>query len=211
MRWAEYADAARGLAEVRGGEAERQARVAERAAAGRSAVEQLRQRLIAQGEHLVGMATRLREPRPSIDGVARSGLTDLDEALRRAWEAVGQADTEARRAEERGNQPALFPGMSTTGRNALVYLAATAVAWLASCGLYVNSPDGEAPVGLLAWSVCGLPALAFFGGYLTIAVFGRPRMQLGGTATHSVRLGGLICFGGMWVGWMLFLAATSLV
>ncbi|MFC7548006.1 hypothetical protein [Plantactinospora sp. GCM10030261] len=212
MRWSEYADAARGLAAIRAEEGARRAAVGKRTADGRAAVEQLRQRLTAQRDYLAGLATRLGEPPPSFEGVARAGLTDVDEALRRAWQAVEQADVEARRAEDRGNQPALLPGMSTTGRNVLVYAAATFVAWLVSLGLYVFSPDaGTGSVGLLAWSLCGLPAVAFFAGYTTIAVFGRPRLRPGATASHSVRLGGLICFVGMWAGWVLFLAATSLL
>lgn len=212
MQWSEYADAARGLAGVRAEEAARRARVGERATGGRSAVEQLRQRLTAQRDYLAGLAVRLREPRPSFDGVSRTGLTDADEAVRRAWQAVEQADVEARLAEDRGSQPVLFPGMSTTGRNVLVYAAATLLAWAVSCGLFTFSPEaGSGSVGLLAWSLCGLPAMAFFAGYFTIAIFGRPRMQTAGTAAHSVRLGGLICFVGMWVGWVLFLAATSLI
>lgn len=212
MRWAEYADAARGLADVRDREALRHARVAERAAVGLAAVDRLRQRIAAQRGHLAGLAVRLGEPRPSFEGVARSGLADVDEALRRAWQAVEQADAEARRAADRASQPALLPGMSPAGRNALVYAAATLVAWLASCGLYAFSPEaGSASVGLLAWSLCGLPGLAFSAGYLTIAVFGSPRMPAAGKAHHSVRLGGVICFGGMWFGWMLFLAGASLI
>lgn len=212
VRWAEYTDAARGLAEVRGGEAARRARAAERMTGVRSAVDRLRQRLAAQREHLAGQGVRLREPRPSFEGVARTGLTDAEEAVRRAWQAVEQADAEARRAEERANQPALFPGMSTTGRNSLVYAAATLVAWLASCGLYAFSPQaGAGSVGLLMWSLCGLPALAFFAGYATIAVFGRPRTQSSAQTSHSVRLGGLICFGGMWLGWVLVVAAASMI
>jgi hypothetical protein len=200
------------LAAVRDREAARQAGATERTGQARADVEQLQRRLTAQRDYLTDVAARLGEPRPSFDGVAPTGLTDIAEAIRRGWDAVTQADGELRQAEQRGNQPTLLPGMSTTGRNAVVYAAATFLALLVSCGLYSVSPQaGVASVGLLAWSLCGLPAVAFFGGYLIIAVFGRPRLQTTTKASHSVRLGGLICFVGMWGGWIAFLITTSLL
>ncbi|SDT61016.1 hypothetical protein [Actinoplanes derwentensis] len=121
MRWAEYTESASRLADARDQEAARTAQVQQRAAAGRAGVEKLKCRLSVQGDHLLGLSQRLREPHPSFGGVARTGLPDPDEALRHAWEAVDQADVEARRAEERGLRPALFPTVSPTGRNVLVY------------------------------------------------------------------------------------------
>ncbi|MET8153297.1 hypothetical protein ACIBSW_19305 [Actinoplanes sp. NPDC049668] len=212
MRWDEYAEASRRLAELRGRESSRQAQTQQRVAAGRASVEQLRKRLDAQADHLVGLSTRLREATPATGGVARTGLTDLDEAVRQAWEAIGQADTEARQAEERATRPALLPGMSPTGRGVLVYATATTVMWLVSCGLFTLSPDsGGTSAGLLLWSLCGLPAIAFFGGYLTLAIFGRSRVEPAGQDRYSKRLGGLICFLGMLLGWILYVAISALL
>jgi hypothetical protein len=210
VRWAEYAEASRQLAEVRGQEAARQSQAEQRATAGRSAVEQLTRRLTAQRDRLDSVATRLREPKPSLDGAARTGLTDPDEAIRRAVQAIEQADAEVRRAEERGTRPVLFPAMSARGRNALVYSMAAFGMWLVSCGLYSFSP-GSASIGLLLWSVFGLPAIAFFAGYVVISIFGRPREQPLGQVDHSKRLGGLICFGGMAGAWIVFLAAAAIL
>lgn len=212
MRWAEYAEASRRLAEVRGQEAARQAQAEQRAAAGRVAVEQLERRLAAQREHLIGLATQLREPKPSLDGAARTGVTKPDEAIRKAMQAIDQADAEARRAEERGMRPVLFPLMSTRGRNGLVYSVASFGMWLVSCGLYsFRSEPGSAPAGLLLWSIFGLPAIAFFAGYVVISIFGRPRTQPLGEVDRSNRLGGWICFGGMLGGWIVFLVAAALL
>jgi len=212
MRWDEYVEASRRLAELRGQESLRQAQTQQRVAAGRASVEQLRERLDAQADHLVGLSARLREATPATGDVARTGLMDLDEAVRHAWEAIGQADTAARQAEERGMRPVLLPGISPTGRSVLVYGAATAVMWLVSCGLFTFSPQsGGASVGLLLWSICGLPAIAFFGGFLTLAIFGRARVQSAGQDHYSKRLGGLICFVGMSVGWILFVAVSALL
>jgi hypothetical protein len=212
VRWAEYAEASRRLAEIAGQEAARQSESQQRAVAGRAAVEQLQRRLAAQRDHLAEIAVRLREPPPPLDGAARTGLADADEAIRRAAQAINQADAEARQAEERGMRPALFPTMSTNGRNALVYSAAAFGMWLVSCGLYsFSSRSGSAPIGLLLWSMCGLPAIAFFAGYVVISVFGRARVQSLGQVHHSARLGGLICVGGMFGAWIVFLAATALL
>jgi multidrug efflux pump subunit AcrA (membrane-fusion protein) len=210
VRWAEYAEASRRLAEIRGQEQTRQSHAQQRAAAGRAAVEQLQRRLAAQRDHLAGVATRLGEPQPHLDGTARTGLTDPDEAIRRAVQAIDQADVEARQAEERGMRPVLLPTMSTKGRNGLVYAAAAFGMWLVSCGLYsFSSRSGSASIGLLLWSLCGLPAMAFFAAYVVISIFGRAKVQSLGQVDHSARLGGLICFGGMLGAWIVFLAATA--
>jgi hypothetical protein len=210
MRWAEYAEASRRLAEIRDQEEARQSHAQQRAAAGRTAVEQLQRRLAAQRDHLAGVATRLGEPQPRLDGAARTGLTDAEEAIRRAVRAIDQADAEVRQAEERGLRPVLLPAMSTKGRNALVYSVAAFGMWLISCGLYSFSPrSGSASIGLLLWSMFGLPAMAFFAGYVVISIFGRAKLQSLGQVDHSTRLGGLICFGGMLGAWVVFLAATA--
>lgn len=210
MRWAEYADASRRLAEIRGQEEMRQSRAQQRAAAGRAAVEQLQRRLAAQRDHLVGVAMRLGESQLQLDGATRTGLTDPDEAIRRAVKAIDQADAEARQAEERGMRPVLLPTMSTKGRNALVYSVAAFGMWLVSCGLYsFGSRSGSASIGPLLWSMCGLPSIAFFAGYMVISIFGRAKVQSLGQADHSARLGGLICFGGMLGAWVVFLSATA--
>jgi hypothetical protein len=109
MSWAECAEVSRRLADVRGQEAARQTQSHQQAASGRATVEQLKRRLSAQRDHLAGVAMGLGEPQPSFDGAARTGLNDVDEAIRRAWSTIDQADAEARQSEERGMRPVLFP------------------------------------------------------------------------------------------------------
>ncbi|GIF37460.1 hypothetical protein [Actinoplanes xinjiangensis] len=211
MRWPEYADLARQLADARSQEEARSTQVRQRALTGRAEVDKLKRRLNVQGEHLPALAQRLREPHPSFGGTARTGLNDVDEALRRAWDAVNQADVEARKAEERGMRPALFPTMSPVGRNALIYSVAAFCTWLVACGLFILAPSDGASAGTLLWSMCGLPAIAYFAAYIVISVFGRPRAQSLGDVEHSARLGGLICFGGSFLAWILVLAVTALI
>jgi hypothetical protein len=211
MNWPEYAEACRALSDVRLREAERNAGVAERTGTGRTSLAQLRQRLDAQYEYLTGLAVRLREPKPAFDPAARAGLTDPDEAVRRGWEAVERADDRARQADQRALRPAFLPGASARVRNAVVYAGATLVAALLSAGLWELNPNGRAghiPLSLLPWSLCGLPALAFFAGYFTIASFGRARIQQTEKPERSALLGGLICLFGLWLSLILIIAAT---
>jgi hypothetical protein len=173
-------------------------------------VEQLQQRLTAQGERLMSLASRLRESAPALGGTTPTGLADLDEALRRGWDALGHADAEARQAEERAQQPTLLPGLPETGRNVLVYSAAALLATLASCGLWqaADTTGGKIPLSLVPWQLCGLPAMAFFAGYIVLVVVGRPRIDSGRKVNRSAVLGGVICFVGIWLAWGCLIAAT---
>ncbi|GAA4693998.1 hypothetical protein [Phytohabitans rumicis] len=76
---------------------------------------------------------------------------------------------------------------------------------LAQAALFAFAP--ETSVGVAVWSLCGLPAMAFFAGYLTITLAGQPRV--GGRYPANARLGGLICFIGMPLGWVLLIAASQ--
>ncbi|GIF09159.1 hypothetical protein [Actinoplanes siamensis] len=209
MQWAEYTELSRRLADLQSREAVRKEDLQQRVSAARAAVDQLQRRLVVQREHLLGLGQRLREPQPALDGVTNTGLNDLDEAVRRAREALDQADAEARQAEERGMRPVLLPSMSPTGRNVLVYSASTLAMWLVACGL--SSLASNRSAGLVLWSLCGLPALAFFAGYIVISVFARPRMQTLNQVDHMVRIGGLICVLGTVACWLVLLVVTALL
>ena len=58
-----------------------------------------------------------------------------------------------------------------------------------------------------AWSLCGLPALAFFGGYITVSTLGQPRV--GAEHPKQAKLGGAICFGGMLLAWIGLVAVLQ--
>ncbi|MEN3307773.1 MAG: hypothetical protein V7603_3975 [Micromonosporaceae bacterium] len=218
--WVEYAEAAQRLAEVRRGEERRLATGQERAAGMRAAADQLRRRLDAQRAHLLNVARTLRLAEPSFGEAGRGGLTDADEAARAAWEAVKEADRAATEAANRGHQAGFLPGVPPTLRNAAVYAGTTALLAVVSVGLVLfgaRSQDRQIPTWTMPWSLCGLPAVAFFAGYFIIVNFAHPRVadEPVGTApqsgrgrrtgrpkrTASVRLGGLICLLGMWLAW----------
>jgi hypothetical protein len=107
-----------------------------------------------------------------------------------------------------------MPNLSVAGRNAVVYAAATLIALQVSCGLYLTAPEvGSAALAMLVTSLCGLPLLAFGLGYATIATWGTPRRPPEGTTLrwHAPKLGGLMTFGGVWLGWALLLLVAALL
>ncbi|HKS99919.1 MAG TPA: hypothetical protein VJT31_10345 [Rugosimonospora sp.] len=208
MNWVEYTEAAQRLAEVRRQEGERQAGVQERTGGLRTESDRLKHRLTGQRNRLLELAQELRLTAPALGEVPRSGLADTDEAVRRAWEAVEQADGAMHQTRERATRPTLLPGMQPVARNALVYASTTALFAIVSCGLVIfgtsrSLTSGRSPLWTAPWSLCGLPALAFFAGYFIVANFGRPRVDTGQPHNRSVRLGGLICFAGMWLIWLI--------
>jgi hypothetical protein len=207
VSWAEYTRAARELADVR---RSTEAAAADRASVARTAgddIDRLTTHLEAQREYLVSLAKKLKLPEPYVGTADRSSITDVAEALHRAADAANAAETEARRAERAGSRPLLLPDASPTARNALIYGSWAFTAWLLQCGLVTFSPTND--FGVLAWSLCGLPALAFFGGYITVSTLGQPRV--GAEHPKQARLGGAICFGGMLLAWVGLVALLQFV
>lgn len=207
MSWAEYTRAARELADLRRAD---ESAAADRASVVRTAgddVDRLTTHLDAQREYLVSLSKKLKLPEPWIGPADRSPVTDVAQALHRAADAANAAETEARRAERAGSRPLLLPDASPTARNALIYGGWGFAAWLLQCGLVTFSPSND--FGVLAWSLCGLPALAFFGGYITVSTLGQPRV--GAEYPKQARLGGAICFGGMLLAWVGLVALLQFI
>ncbi len=207
MSWAEYTRAARELADLRRAT---EAAAADRASVARTAgedIDRLTTHLEAQRDYLLALAKKLKLPEPYVGTAGRSSVTDVAEALHRAADAANAAETEARRAERAGSRPLLLPDASPTARNSLIYGSWAFAAWLLQCGLVTFSPTND--FGVLAWSLCGLPALAFFGGYITVSTLGQPRV--GAEHPKQARLGGAICFGGMLLAWVGLVALLQFV
>lgn len=208
-QWAAYTDAAQQISALMRAEQDRTTQQAATTRTGQAGVDRLTHRLAAQRQHLTQLAGALRLPAPHFGGAVPSPVTDPGEALHRAVTAADAADTAAREAHRRGAQPPLLPGLTPLGRNLVVYAAAALLGTIASMLMFLVNPDtefGRIPWQLVPWSLCGFPALAFFAGYLTINLAGQPR--IGDGVTKSVRAGGVICFIGMPIMWLIFIAAT---
>jgi hypothetical protein len=205
MSWAEYTEAARELAELRRADA---AVHAERTAVARTAqddIAALAERLAAQQANFTTLAETLRLPPPWFGAANRSPVTDLAKALHLAEDAADASDVEARAADQAGTRPPLLPNLSPTGRNTVIYAGWALVGWFLQCGLVAFGPETD--VGAIIWSLCGIPAVAFFAGYFTVATLGQPRV--GGEYPKNIRLGGAICFLGMPVAWLALIAAFA--
>jgi hypothetical protein len=202
VSWAEYTRAARELADLRRAD---DSAAADRAAAARTAgddLDRLTTYLETQREYLLDLARKLKLPEPWIGPGSRSPVTDVAQALHRAADASNAAEAEARKAERAASRPILLPDASPTVRNVAIYSAWAFAAWLLQCGLSTFTAAND--FGALAWSLCGIPAVAFFGGYLTVSTLGQPRV--GADHPKQVRLGGVICFGGLALAWIATIA-----
>lgn len=201
MNWAEYTDAARRLAEVHHRETDRVAALRERGEHAREEAGKLNEAVEKQREELTKLATELRLPPPTSAGLLPVGSSDVDESIKAGRAAVAHASTYAQQAERRSYQPGLLPGLPPGARNLVVYAGCTVVAAIVTFIVFgsYDSTRSAMSFSFIAWSVCGLPAMAFFAAYAIITFFGRPRVAAGQQpATRSVRLGGVICFVGMW-------------
>jgi hypothetical protein len=207
VSWADYTEAARELAEVRRADAAAHADRSSVAATAERDLDKLTKHLDTQQAHLISLAKTLKLPAPWFGPVERSPVTDLAEALHRAADAANAAEADARTAEQAGARPALFPDLAPTTRNAVIYAGWAAIGWVFQCGLVAVSP--EADFGAIAWSLCGLPSLAFFAAFATISTVGQPRV--GSQYPKNTTLGGGICFGGMLLAWIAVIALRSFV
>lgn len=139
-------------------------------------------------------------PRGSVDVPATSGggrPSELDPAveLDRARQAVDAADGVLTRAEEAAQRPPLLPTWSPLPRALAVYGGCTLVAAGLMMLLVVSANIGLVDsLTLYTWMCTGLPAIAFFAGYLVLTRWGRPAVSLTGQPSRYVYAGFAICF-----------------
>lgn len=122
-----------------------------------------------------------------------AGLPDPYRELELAQQAFHAAEAGVAQAKDLAPRPALFPTWSPLARAVAVYAGCAGVMavlqWVLLAASGVVNLDG---FGYVAWSCAGLPAMAFFGGYLLLHLVGRPKV--GEVPDTHPRLGFLICF-----------------
>ncbi|MEV4657539.1 hypothetical protein [Micromonospora sp. NPDC049301] len=124
----------------------------------------------------------------------RAAAVDPAVELEMARRMADEADRHGQQAELLAQRPELLPTWSPLARAVAVYAGCGAVAGVLMLALVLASGVGLVDGFTLgAWICAGLPALAFFGGYLVLGRWGRPAM-VAGTPPRYLPLGFLICF-----------------
>ncbi|RLP86042.1 hypothetical protein, partial [Micromonospora sp. CV4] len=124
----------------------------------------------------------------------RAAAVDPSTELELARRMADEADRHGHQAELLAQRPALLPTWSPLARAVAVYAGCGAAAGVLMLALVLASGVGLVDGFTLgAWICAGLPALAFFGGYLVLGRWGRPAM-VAGTPPRYLPLGFLICF-----------------
>ncbi|MGW3896082.1 hypothetical protein ACWD6L_12895 [Micromonospora profundi] len=124
----------------------------------------------------------------------RAAAVDPAMELELARRMADEADRHGQQAELLAQRPALLPTWSPLARAVAVYAGCGAAAGVLMLTLVLASGVGLVDGFTLgAWICAGLPALAFFGGYLVLGRWGRPH-TVAGTPPRYLPLGFLICF-----------------
>ncbi|WCN79923.1 hypothetical protein [Micromonospora sp. LH3U1] len=124
----------------------------------------------------------------------RAAPADPAVELELARRMADEADRHGQQAEVLAQRPALLPTWSPLARAVAVYAGCGAAAGVLVLALVLASGVGLVDGFTLgAWICAGLPAVAFFGGYLVLGRWGRPAM-VAGTPPRYLPLGFLICF-----------------
>ncbi|MFG1870872.1 hypothetical protein [Micromonospora arborensis] len=127
---------------------------------------------------------------PAQRAVAVDPAVELELARRMADEA----DRHGQQAELLAQRPVLLPTWSPLARAVTIYAGCAAAAGVLMLALVLASGVGLVDGFTLgAWICAGLPAVAFFGGYLVLGRWGRPAM-VEGAPPRYLPLGFLICF-----------------
>ncbi|MGC5380241.1 hypothetical protein ACPXB1_17375 [Micromonospora sp. DT68] len=133
---------------------------------------------------------------PAGGGVPAQRAAAVDPAmeLELARRMADEADRHGQQAELLAQRPALLPTWSPLARAVAVYAGCGAAAGVLMLTLVLASGVGLVDGFTLgAWICAGLPALAFFGGYLVLGRWGRAQ-TVAGTPPRYLPLGFLICF-----------------
>jgi hypothetical protein len=180
--WDEYADLLRRLDHLVSAGERARVEAAAHASTEQNAAAQLDRRLAAQGQRVanlgesIGSRTGAAPPAPWEDALAAAQRYP-EGPLAAAHRYADAADAAALEAELLAQRPPLLPALSPPVRALVVYaMAAAATALVQFALLVIAEPEVIGPFALYAWMCAGLPAMAFFAGYLVLTVWGRPRV-----------------------------------
>ncbi|MEU0548103.1 hypothetical protein [Micromonospora sp. NPDC005979] len=124
----------------------------------------------------------------------RAAAVDPVVELELARRMADEADRHGQQAELLAQRPTLLPTWTPLARAVAVYAACGAAAGVFMLTLVLASGIGLVDGFTLgAWICAGLPALAFFAGYLVLGRWGKPAM-VAGTPPRYLPLGFAICF-----------------
>ncbi|MEV4121043.1 hypothetical protein [Micromonospora sp. NPDC049645] len=145
------------------------------------------------GEARLALPTAV-SPAGGVVPTQRAAAADPAVELELARRMADEADRHGQQAELLAQRPALLPTWSPLARAVAVYAACGAAAGVLVLILVLASGVGLVDGFTLgAWICAGLPAVAFFAGYLVLGRWGRPAM-VAGTPPRYLPLGFLICF-----------------
>lgn len=122
------------------------------------------------------------------------GAADPAHSAELARQSADAADAAATEADALARQATLLPKLSPLARNLVVYAASALVAVAVQFYLLTLSNSGPVDAfAVAAWMCAGLPAAAFFAGYLVLATWGKPKIAQGNAAIYP-KLGFAVCF-----------------
>jgi hypothetical protein len=165
-------------------------------------------KIVEQHKLLVELASRLQVPPPWLtpnqSPPINLKIADAPELLARVETEVSSADADIR-AVQRQLSPPLLPNARPFARAVLIYGGWNLVGWLVQCGLLVAT-NGVSPSALLT-SLCGIPVLALLGSFVTLHLFGQPRV--GAKASYFWKMGLAISLLGMPAAWILMIGVLA--
>ena len=191
--WAEYAEYARRLDEVRAQENARTAGIREGVAEMSEHADALRGRLEQQRRGMTAFAQKVKLPAPTGAGPHPEGHVEPQTDLARVAQLLDAAEREGTAAIERANRPNLLPRSGAGMRGFAVFgLAALVIMVVQLVGFSTtnNNPD------FLRYGVF-VPLLGFVAALLVVRQGNRARNPDVQPAALPTRMGLLLCFGAL--------------
>ncbi|GIG55694.1 hypothetical protein Lfu02_00660 [Longispora fulva] len=172
-----------------------------------AALTDLDRRLDAHPDTLTTTATRLRLPAPHLQPAGRVELDTVETGLTAARAAERAVTTQLDKALDLAARPPLLPHARSRTRAAAIYSTTAAASAIAAWILILTGVD---TFTALAWGGAGLPTLALFTGYLTLAFASRPRLGGGSSERHQA-MGAVLCFAALPMSYVLIILARAVV